>query len=170
MIGTSGSDLSHVLYIDKGSRDGIKVDMPVITPDGSWERSRKSFRVRAICCMISDQTSGAGVLLESLRIAWHSSRELAGPAADRQYDDGRPHQGGRARADQRRGWGLSPRSAGGCGGEDRAGSRSRRLCGGSGEARSKPGPVGRSPRNYRSDGPDAGSGAAGHCAKLGGGR
>ena len=34
MIGTSGSDQSRVLYIDKGAKDGLKPDMAVITPDG----------------------------------------------------------------------------------------------------------------------------------------
>jgi rod shape-determining protein MreC len=34
VIGTSGSDQSRVLYIDKGSSDGIKPDMAVITPTG----------------------------------------------------------------------------------------------------------------------------------------
>ena len=34
VIGTSGTEQSQVLLIDKGSKDGIKPDMPVITPDG----------------------------------------------------------------------------------------------------------------------------------------
>lgn len=34
VIGTSGTEQSHVLLIDKGSQDGLKPDMPVITPDG----------------------------------------------------------------------------------------------------------------------------------------
>ena len=34
VIGTSGSDLSRVLYIDKGAKDGLKPDQAVITPDG----------------------------------------------------------------------------------------------------------------------------------------
>ena len=34
VIGTSGSEQSRVLYIDKGSNDGIKTDMAVITPTG----------------------------------------------------------------------------------------------------------------------------------------
>ena len=38
VIGTSGSDQSRVLYIDKGSDDGLKPDMAVITPTGNrWE-------------------------------------------------------------------------------------------------------------------------------------
>src|SRR6201999_2515727 len=34
VIGTSGSEQSRVIYIDKGSDDGIKTDMAVITPTG----------------------------------------------------------------------------------------------------------------------------------------
>ena len=34
VIGTSGTDQSRILYIDKGVKDGLKPDMAVITPDG----------------------------------------------------------------------------------------------------------------------------------------
>lgn len=68
IIGTSGSDRSHVLYLDKGSRDGIKPDMPVITPDGIVGKIREVFPRTSQLLVISDQTSGAGVLLETLRI------------------------------------------------------------------------------------------------------
>src|SRR6202020_929055 len=34
VIGTAGTDQSRILYIDKGSSDGLKPDMPVITPEG----------------------------------------------------------------------------------------------------------------------------------------
>ena len=34
VIGSSGSDLSRSIYIDKGENDGIKRDMAVITADG----------------------------------------------------------------------------------------------------------------------------------------
>src|ERR1700756_3888973 len=34
VIGTSGSDLSRIIYIDKGENAGIKPDMAVITADG----------------------------------------------------------------------------------------------------------------------------------------
>ena len=34
VIGSSGSEQSRVIYIDKGTRDGIKPDMAVITADG----------------------------------------------------------------------------------------------------------------------------------------
>ena len=34
VIGTSGTDLSRVIYIDRGTRDGVQPGMAVITPDG----------------------------------------------------------------------------------------------------------------------------------------
>lgn len=68
VIGTSGSDLSHVLIIDKGSRDGIRPDMPVITPDGVVGKIKEVFSHESHLLLISDQTSGAGVVLESLRL------------------------------------------------------------------------------------------------------
>src|SRR3954470_13706105 len=34
VIGTSGTDLSRVIYIDRGTNDGVKTGMAVITPDG----------------------------------------------------------------------------------------------------------------------------------------
>jgi len=68
VIGTSGSDLSHVIYIDKGAADGLKPDMAVITPDGIVGKLRDVFPHTAQVLLISDQTSGAGVLLATTRI------------------------------------------------------------------------------------------------------
>ena len=41
--GSSGSDRSHVFYIDKGSREGLKPDMAVITADGIVGKVRDVF-------------------------------------------------------------------------------------------------------------------------------
>ncbi|HWG17756.1 MAG TPA: rod shape-determining protein MreC [Acidobacteriaceae bacterium] len=68
VIGTSGSDLTHVLTIDKGSNDGVKPDMAVITPDGIVGKIREVFPATAEVLEINDQTSGAGVVLENTRI------------------------------------------------------------------------------------------------------
>ena len=68
VIGTAGSDVAHVLYIDKGSNDGLKPDMPVITPDGIVGKIRDVFPDTSQLLIISDQTSGAGVMLETSRI------------------------------------------------------------------------------------------------------
>jgi rod shape-determining protein MreC len=68
VIGTSGSDQSQVLYVNKGSKDGIKPDMPVITPDGIVGRVRDVFPGTSQVLLINDPSSGAGVLLETTRI------------------------------------------------------------------------------------------------------
>lgn len=68
VIGTSGTEQSRVLLIDKGSRDGLKPDMPVITPDGIVGKTRDVFAHTSQVLEISDPTSGAGVLLETTRI------------------------------------------------------------------------------------------------------
>jgi rod shape-determining protein MreC len=67
VVGTGGTDRSRVLYLDKGSDDGIAVDMPVITPDGIVGRVREVFPHSAQVLEISDPTSAAGVLLEETR-------------------------------------------------------------------------------------------------------
>lgn len=67
VIGTSGTDQSHVLYIDKGANDGLKVDQAVITPDGIVGKLREVLSNTAQVLLINDQTSGAGVLLASTR-------------------------------------------------------------------------------------------------------
>lgn len=68
VIGTSGSDLSRILYIDKGSKDGLKSDQAVITPDGIVGKLRDVFPHTAQVLLLDDQTSGAGVILASTRI------------------------------------------------------------------------------------------------------
>ena len=68
VIGTSGSENSRVLYLDKGSNDGLAPDMPVITPDGIVGKIRDVSDHSAQVLEISDQTSGAGIMLEKTRI------------------------------------------------------------------------------------------------------
>lgn len=68
VFGSSGTDLSHVFYIDKGSADKLERDMAVITPDGIVGKVREVFRHSAQVLAINDQTSGAGVILETTRI------------------------------------------------------------------------------------------------------
>lgn len=68
VIGTSGSELSRVIYIDKGSKDGLKPDQAVMTPDGVIGKLRDVFPHIAQVLLINDQTSGAGVLLASTRV------------------------------------------------------------------------------------------------------
>ncbi|MEO6911268.1 MAG: rod shape-determining protein MreC, partial [Edaphobacter sp.] len=68
VIGTSGTDLSRLIYIDKGADFHLKPDMAVITPDGIVGKVRDVFPHTSQVLLISDQTSGAGVLLASTRI------------------------------------------------------------------------------------------------------
>jgi rod shape-determining protein MreC len=68
VVGTSGSELSRVIYIDKGAKDGLQPDQAVITPDGIVGKLRDVFPHTSQVLLINDQTSGAGVLLASTRI------------------------------------------------------------------------------------------------------
>ncbi len=68
VIGASGSDQTRVLTIDKGSRDGLKPDMAVITQDGIVGKLRDVSPTTSQVLEINDQTSGAGVILASTRI------------------------------------------------------------------------------------------------------
>ncbi|HTX40858.1 MAG TPA: rod shape-determining protein MreC [Acidobacteriaceae bacterium] len=68
VIGTSGTEQSHVLFIDKGADEGLRPDMPVITPDGIVGKTRDVFAHTSQVLEISDATSGAGVILVNTRI------------------------------------------------------------------------------------------------------
>lgn len=68
VVGTSGSDQSRVIYINKGKEDGLARDMAVITADGIVGKIREVFDHTAQILCINDQSSGAGVILESTRI------------------------------------------------------------------------------------------------------
>jgi rod shape-determining protein MreC len=68
IIGSSGSELSRVFYINKGKSEGLARDMAVINGDGIVGKVREVFPHTAQVLAINDQTSGAGVILESTRI------------------------------------------------------------------------------------------------------
>jgi rod shape-determining protein MreC len=68
VIGTSGTEQSRVFTINKGKKDGIDRDMAVITPDGIVGKVRDVFGHSAQVLAINDQSSGAGVIMESTRI------------------------------------------------------------------------------------------------------
>ncbi len=63
VIGTSGSERSDVLYLDKGSDDGLKPEQAVISPDGVVGKIRDVFPHTSQLLLISDPSSGAGVIL-----------------------------------------------------------------------------------------------------------
>jgi rod shape-determining protein MreC len=68
VIGSSGSDLSRSIYIDKGSNQGISPDMPVITAAGIVGKVLRTYPSTSLVLMINDQSSGVGVLLEKSRL------------------------------------------------------------------------------------------------------
>ncbi len=67
VIGASGSDQSRVFYLDKGKSDGLARDMAVITAEGIVGKVREVFPHSAQVLAINDQSSGAGVILETTR-------------------------------------------------------------------------------------------------------
>lgn len=74
VIGSSGSEQSRSIYIDKGARDGIKQDMAVITADGVVGKVLRVFGSKPLeasvsqVLLINDQTSGVGAILEKSRL------------------------------------------------------------------------------------------------------
>ncbi|MGA6987423.1 MAG: rod shape-determining protein MreC [Terriglobales bacterium] len=68
VIGSSGSELSRSVYIDKGEGDGIKPDMAVITADGIVGKVLRVYGSTSLVLLINDQTSGVGALLDKTRL------------------------------------------------------------------------------------------------------
>jgi rod shape-determining protein MreC len=68
VIGSSGSDLSRVVYIDKGENDGLKPDMAVVTADGIVGKILLVSPTTSQVLLINDQSSGVGVILEKSRL------------------------------------------------------------------------------------------------------
>jgi rod shape-determining protein MreC len=68
VIGTSGMVTSRLLYLDKGAKDGIKPDMPVITPDGLVGKVLNVFGDTSQVLVINDLTSGVGAILVKSRL------------------------------------------------------------------------------------------------------
>jgi rod shape-determining protein MreC len=68
VIGASGSDLSRVVYIDKGENAGIKRDMAVITADGIVGKVLVVYPSVSQVLVINDQSSGVGAMLEKTRL------------------------------------------------------------------------------------------------------
>jgi rod shape-determining protein MreC len=68
VIGSSGSEQSRTVYIDKGSRDGIQLDMAVISATGVVGKIINVFRSTSQVLLINDQQSGVGTILEQSRL------------------------------------------------------------------------------------------------------
>ncbi len=68
VIGSSGSDQSRSVYIDKGISDGIEQDMAVLTADGVVGKVLTVFPSTSLVLLINDQSSGVGAILEKSRL------------------------------------------------------------------------------------------------------
>ena len=68
VIGSSGSDLSRSIYIDKGDDVGLKPDMAVITSDGIVGKVWMVYPSTSLVLMINDQSSGVGAMVEKSRL------------------------------------------------------------------------------------------------------
>ena len=68
VIGSSGSETSHLIYIDRGSNEGIEPNMAVITPDGIVGKVLHVYPSTSQVLEITDQTSGVGATLVKSRL------------------------------------------------------------------------------------------------------
>jgi rod shape-determining protein MreC len=68
VIGTSGSDLSRIVTIDKGENAGVGRDMAVITSEGIVGKVLFVSPNLAQVLLISDQSSGVGAILDKSRL------------------------------------------------------------------------------------------------------
>jgi rod shape-determining protein MreC len=68
VIGSSGSEQSRSVYIDKGTNDGLRPDMAVITGDGVVGKILRVFQSTSQVLLVNDQTSGVGAILEKSRL------------------------------------------------------------------------------------------------------
>ncbi len=68
VIGSSGSEQSRSVYIDKGTSEGVEKDMAVITADGVVGKILRAFRSTSQVLLINDQSSGVGAILDKSRL------------------------------------------------------------------------------------------------------
>lgn len=67
VVGTSGSEQSRLLILDKGWKDGLQPGMPVMTPEGVVGKLRDVFASTSQLLLLTDATSGAGVMFQTTR-------------------------------------------------------------------------------------------------------
>ena len=68
VIGSSGSEQSRIVYLDKGSAEGLGQDMAVISAEGVIGKVIQTFRHTSQVLLINDQNSGVGTLFEQSRL------------------------------------------------------------------------------------------------------
>jgi rod shape-determining protein MreC len=67
VIGVSPNSGSRIVFLDRGSRDGIHPDMGVITPDGVVGKILAVFPDTSQLLLLNDKVSGVGALLAGTR-------------------------------------------------------------------------------------------------------
>jgi rod shape-determining protein MreC len=68
VIGSSGSEKSRLIYIDKGTAEGVEKDMAVITADGVVGKVLLASGSTAQVLLINDSRSGVGAILDKSRL------------------------------------------------------------------------------------------------------
>jgi rod shape-determining protein MreC len=68
VIGTGASEHSRVIYIDKGTEDGLRTDMAVITPEGIVGKIIRADKTTSQVLLINDEQGGVGAILEKSRL------------------------------------------------------------------------------------------------------
>ncbi len=68
VIGASAGTASRTIEIDRGERDGIRRNQPVITPDGAVGKVIEVYRDSAQVLLLTDKDSGVGAMLVDSRI------------------------------------------------------------------------------------------------------
>jgi len=68
VIGAGANPNSRVVFLDKGSTDGVAPGMAVLTPDGVVGKIQSVFPGSSLVLLISDSHSAAGVLLAKSRV------------------------------------------------------------------------------------------------------
>ncbi len=68
VIGSGATDVSRVVFINKGSEAGLQANQAVITPEGIVGKVQRVFQGSAQVLLITDADSGVGCLLENSRV------------------------------------------------------------------------------------------------------
>jgi rod shape-determining protein MreC len=68
VIGASSNTASQTIYLDRGERDGIKLNMGVITPDGVVGKVIEAYSNTSQVLLLTDKESGVGAMLGDSRI------------------------------------------------------------------------------------------------------
>ena len=143
VIGGSPDAASNVVFINRGTRDGLRRDMGVITPEGVVGKIVAVFPDTSQVLLLDDRDSGVGALLAGSRTQ-SPVRGSGDPLLDMEYvSNDVKVEPGRGRAHFRPGPHLPQGPAGGHGGANQTRSP-RHVPGNSGQARRSPGPPRRS--------------------------